>query len=225
MAITKDYLPKHENIIIYQDDEMFRINTDTMVLGEFIDIKKTDTVLDMGTNNGALMIYASFHNPKKIIGLDINQKALELAKLNLDTNNITNYELICDDIVTYKQEEVDVIICNPPYFKTKDEVLCDNLYKRIAKHESHLTLEALISSIRRNLKNYGTLYFLFLSSRLQEVINEFKKNKLRIKKMKFVYDLNKEFSNVVLIKAVKGGNMGMVVEKPIIIDRNTSTNN
>jgi tRNA1(Val) A37 N6-methylase TrmN6 len=39
--------------------------------------------------------------------------------------------------------------------------------------------------------------------------------------MKFVYDLNKEYSNVVLIKAVKGGNYGMVVEKPIIIDRNS----
>ena len=36
-----------------------------------------------------------------------------------------------------------------------------------------------------------------------------------------IYDLNKEYSNVVLIKAVKGGNYGMVVEKPIIIDRNS----
>ena len=222
MAITKDYLPKHRDITIYQDDEMFRINTDTMVLGEFLDFNKADTVLDMGTNNGALLLYASMHNPKNLIGLEINEKAIELAKKNLDTNNIFNYRIIHDDIVTYKGEEVDVIICNPPYFKTKDEMLCDNEYKRLAKHEGALTLETLVASIRRNLKNYGTLYFLFLSSRLQEVMNEFKKNKLRIKKMKFVYDQNKEYSNVVLIKAVKGGSLGMVVEKPIIIDRNIS---
>ena len=221
MAITKDYLPKHKDITIYQDDEMFRINTDTMVLGEFLDIKKTDTVLDMGTNNGALLLYASLHKPKKLIGLEINDLAIDLAKKNLDSNNIENYEIIHGDIVTYKAEEVDVIICNPPYFKTKDEMLCDNEFKRLAKHEGSLTLDNLIESIRRNLKNYGTLYFLFLSSRLQEVMNAFKKNKLRIKKMKFVYDSNKEYSNVVLIKAVKGGNYGMVVEKPIIIDRNS----
>lgn len=222
MAITKDYLPKHKDITIYQDDEMFRINTDTMVLGEFIKLKSTDTVLDMGTNTGALLIYANMHKPKKMIGLDINDKALKLAKKNLDINNITNYELIHDNIITYKDEEVDVIICNPPYFKTEEKVLCDNEYKRLAKHEGELTLENLIASIRRNLKNYGTLYFLFLSSRLQEVMNEFKKNKLRIKTLKFVYDLNKEYSNVVLIKAIKGGNLGMVVEKPIIIDRNSN---
>lgn len=222
MAITKDYLPKHKDIVMYQDDTMFRINTDTMVLGEFLDIKKTDTVLDMGTNNGALLIYASMHKPKKIIGLDINEEALILARKNLEINNINNYELINDDITTYSGEEVDVIICNPPYFKTNKEMLCENEYKQIAKHEVKLNLESLVLSIRRNLKNYGTLYFLFLSSRLQEVMNEFKKNKLRIKKIQFVYDVNKDYSNVVLIKAVKGGSMGMVVEKPIIIDRTSN---
>ena len=33
------------------------------------------------------------------------------------------------------------------------------------------------------------------------------------------YDVNKELSNVVLIRAVKGGNYGMKVSKPIIITR------
>ena len=34
-----------------------------------------------------------------------------------------------------------------------------------------------------------------------------------------MYDKNKEYSNVFLIKAIKGGLPGMVVEKPIIIER------
>ena len=37
--------------------------------------------------------------------------------------------------------------------------------------------------------------------------------------MKFVYDVNKEFSNVVLIKAVKGAKEGLRVLKPLIIER------
>ncbi|MCI6508915.1 MAG: methyltransferase domain-containing protein [Bacilli bacterium] len=219
MSIKKDYLPKHPNIPIYQDDEMFCINTDTMVLGEFLNIYKNDVVLDMGTNNGALLIYASLFNPKKLIGLEINEKALELAERNLKENNISNYELINDNIITYRGEEVDVIICNPPYFKTKKEDLCLNKYKALAKHEAELTLDKLILSIRRNLKNYGTLYFLYLSSRLDEVLDELRKNCFRVKIIKFVFDENKEYSNVVLIKAVKGGKYGMVVEKPIIINR------
>jgi tRNA1(Val) A37 N6-methylase TrmN6 len=65
----------------------------------------------------------------------------------------------------------------------------------------------------------GTVYFLFQTSRLNEVIKLFNSKKLIIKKLKFVYDVNKDFSNVVLIKAVKGAREGLVVEKPVIIDR------
>ncbi len=220
MSIRKDYLPKHKEITIYQDDEMFKVNTDTEVLGEFVEVYKEDTVLDMGTNNGALLIYASFFSPKKLIGLEINSKALELAKRNLEENNITNYELINDNINTYQGDLVDVIICNPPYFKTRIEDRGLNKYKSLAKHENDLTLESLISSINRNLKDNGTLYLLFLSSRLNEVMTELNKYHICVKTIKFVYDINKEYSNVVLIKAVKGANDGLVVLKPVIIDRN-----
>ena len=213
------YLPKHPDIKLYQDSELFKINTDTEVLGEFINIYKENVVLDMGTNTGALMLYANLFHPTKIIGLALNANALELAKKNLDMNNVTNYELINDNIITYTNSEVDVIICNPPYFKTKEDNKSNDSYKNLAKHESELTLELLVKSISRNLKYNGTVFFLYLTSRLDEVVLEFKKNNLTIKEMKFVYDTNKEYSNVFLVRAVKNSDMGMVVEKPIIIKR------
>ncbi len=217
--IRECYLPKHKEIKVFQDDDLFKINTDTEVLGEFLNIYKEDTVLDMGTNTGALMLYANLFNPKKIIGLEINKKALELAKKNLDINGVNNYELIEGNIITYENDPVDVIICNPPYFKTKEDNKSSDLFKNLAKHESELTLELLVKSISRNLKDNGTLFFLFLTSRLDEVVLEFKKNNLTIKEMKFVYDTNKEYSNVCLFRAVKNADLGLVVDKPIIIKR------
>ena len=52
--LTLDYLPNHIDIKIYQHKKMFRINTDTCLLGEFLDFKDDLSVLDIGTNNGAL---------------------------------------------------------------------------------------------------------------------------------------------------------------------------
>lgn len=217
--IKEYYLEKHRDIKLLQDDEMFLINTDTTVLGEFLEVYREDTVLDIGTNTGALLLYASLFNPKKLVGIDINEKALAIANKNMEINNITNYELIKADANNFKyEEEFDRIICNPPYFKDKDK--SGNDYKTLAKFDDSLPLPNLIKTISRNLKNYGTLYFLFLSSRLDEVIEEFNKNKLHIKELKFVFDENKENSNVVLIKAKKGGVQGMKVTKPIIISRN-----
>ena len=77
----------------------------------------------------------------------------------------------------------------------------------------------MIKCISRNLRNNGTLFFLFQTSRLNEVIKLLNQKNIIVKKLKFVYDVNKDFSNVVLIKAVKGAKDGMIVEKPIIIDR------
>ena len=58
---------------------------------------------------------------------------------------------------------------------------------------------------------------MYQSSRLQELIEVFNKYKFKIKIMKFVYNVNKKNSNVVLIKAVNGGKLGLEVEKPVII--------
>jgi len=212
------YLENHPEIPILQDDEMFLINTDTTVLGEFLEVYKQDTVLDIGTNTGALLLYASVYQPKKLVGLDINPKALSIAKENLLLNKISNFELIEGDANTFVYPEpFDVIICNPPYFKDKDK--SNNDYKTLAKFDTSLSLPNLINTISKNLKNYGTLYFLYLSSRLDEVIHKFEKNKIHVKELKFVFDQNKENSNVVLIKAKKGGVQGMKVTKPIIITR------
>lgn len=218
MAIRLDYLP-NTNIKLYQDDEMFCINTDTQVLGEFLNIYRYDTVLDIGTNTGALLLYANMFKPKKMIGIDINEKAIAIAKKNMQLNNIENCELLVCDGNTYTSKEVDVIIFNPPYFKTKEEGLSNNEYLALAKHENNFSLEKMIECINRNLKNNGTLYFLFQTSRLNEVLKLLTKKHIIVKEMKFVYDENKENSNVFMIRAVKNAKEGMIVTKPIVIKR------
>jgi tRNA1(Val) A37 N6-methylase TrmN6 len=214
-----DYLPGHKEISLVQDTDMFCVNSDTEALASFIDIKHKDNVIDFGTNQGALLLYASLFEPASLTGLDINEKALELAKLNLDNNHIKNYELINDNIVTFTHDPYDVIICNPPYFETKEDNKSNNSYKNLAKHESILELKSLVKGLSRNLKDNGTLYFLFLTSRLEEVMCELHKNNLIVKKMKFVYDVNKEYSNVFMVKCVKNAKTGMFVEKPLVFDR------
>lgn len=219
MALRLDYLPNRKEIKLYQDDDMFCINTDTYVLGEFLNIYKQDTVLEIGTNNGALLLYASRFNPKSMVGIDINEKAIELAKKNMELNNIENVTLKVADGNTYQDSEVDVIIFNPPYFKSREEDKSQNEYLKLAKHEDNFSLSSMIECINRNLKNNGTLFFLFQTSRLNEVISLLNKKHIIVKEFKFVYDENKEYSNVFMIRAVKNAKNGLVVTKPIIITR------
>ena len=57
MNKNKDYL-KYINYSFKQNEKVFKINTDTAVLGMFFDEFHGKTVLDIGTGSGALLLYA-----------------------------------------------------------------------------------------------------------------------------------------------------------------------
>ena len=215
-----DFIPNHENLKIIQEDTSWLINSDTMVLGEYLNIKHKDRVLDVGCNNGGLILYSSLFEPKEIVGIDINENALLLAKRNIELNNIKNASVLKQDITKYKSDiPFDLIICNPPYFKTDDSNKSKNKFEKIAKHEDTLNLSSLIKGISLNLRDSGALYMLYQTSRLEEVILELKKNNIIIKDLKFIYDENNEYSHIFVFKAVKNAKMGLLVKRPILLDR------
>ncbi|MBP3398665.1 MAG: methyltransferase, partial [Erysipelotrichaceae bacterium] len=155
---NKDYLP-NTGMTIVQREDMFRMNTDTKLLGQFMKIKRSDTVLDLGCNNGALMLYASVHHPRFIYGVDLFEEALKLAKQNLELNQIENFELIHGDATEVVLPKVDVIVSNPPYFKTVDERRKnDNPYRAAARHEGSLTIERLLKVCEKTLSDHGHLF-------------------------------------------------------------------
>ena len=211
---TLDYLP-NTNIYFYQDSEMFRVNSDTRYLGEFLNIKKDEVVLDVGTNNGALLLYANRLGCKKLIGVDINELAIELCKDNMEYNNIENYELYSSRVQDLKIDKVDVIVCNPPYFKsgkTKDNIALAN-----ARHEGTLTLFEIIDCSKKLLKENGRLMMVYKSCDLCDVVSLLDLNGFGVVRLQFVFDENKEFSSCFLVEAVKNRKHNTSVVKSIMI--------
>ena len=211
---TLDYLP-NTNVYLYQDSEMFKINSDTRYLGEFIDIKKNDVILDVGTNNGALLLYANIKGCKKLIGVDINSKAIELCAENMKLNEIDNYELYSCRVQDLKIDKVDVVVCNPPYFKSGKAK--DNEDLANARHDGELTLSELIENSKRLLKENGKLMMVYKSCDVAEVISLLDLNGFGISKIQFVFDENRENSTCFMLEAIKQQKHNVKVVKPIIV--------
>ena len=79
---TYDYI-NGTDIYLFQHKKMFRINTDTALLAQFMKVKKGERVLDIGTNNGALLLAAHRYAPSYLYGIDIQPEAIAVAEKNM----------------------------------------------------------------------------------------------------------------------------------------------
>ncbi len=83
----------------------------TKLLQSFVQVKKTDTVLDLGCGSG---IHMKFLAPKcqKIVGLDISPHMLTLAKKELSDLAGKNWQLIVGDAekLPFAKNEFDLVV-------------------------------------------------------------------------------------------------------------------
>lgn len=210
-----DYL-KFIDYEFEQDERFIKANTDTAFLGMFLDSMKNKSVLDIGTNTGALLLYAHYHGAKYLYGVDIHEDALKTAEINLKKYSDT-YKLYHSRIQDLNIEPVDVVICNPPFFEMNNIAQDQNF--REALFEESLPLEDLFIALRKFMKDNGEAYILYQADRFPEVYDMCKKYKLKIMKMRFVHDINSKHALRVLLKLKIGPMSKIKIYEPVLIDR------
>jgi release factor glutamine methyltransferase len=101
--------------------EVYEPDEDSFLLAENLSIPKGAKVLDMGTGTGILALTAA-KNASSVIGVDVNPKAVALAKKNAEENGIKNVDFWVGDLFSAigAEEKFDVIVFNPPYLPAEE---------------------------------------------------------------------------------------------------------
>lgn len=224
MKNVKNDLFDYEGLKIYQYDDKFKFSLDSILLAEFVDIKPTiKTIVDFCTGNAPIPLILSTKTKAKIYGFELQKKIFDLAYLSVRTNKLSEQiEIINANLKETLEyilpETVDVVTCNPPYFKVdKDSYINEDKEKAIARHEIEMNLDDLLISAKYILKNKGSLYLVHRTERLEEIIYILNKYNFKVKKLQFIYSSFEKNSIMVLIKATKNGSAGLLVSKPINI--------
>lgn len=215
-----NYLLAYKNMKIIQRKDMFNFSLDTVLLSNFCTINKDlDCIVDFGTNNAAIPLLLSRRTNKKIVGVEIQEEAIELAKKNVQLNHLENQiEIVHADIQDYvnQQQKVKLIVCNPPFFKVGEKShLNENEYLQIARHEIKIDLEGIIKSASKLLDNKGRFAIVHRPDRMIEIFNCMQKYDIEPKRIRFVYPKVGKESHILLVEGMYKGNKGLKIEAPL----------
>jgi len=223
MKVLND-LVGYKNLKIYQDTNWFSFSLDSVLLPNFVTLNKNiKTVMDLCCGNAPIPLILSTKTDAKIIGVELQNDVYKLAKESISYNNLDNrIEILNMNIKDLKDkftsDSIDVITCNPPYFKyLESSNINDDIHKVIARHEKEITLEQIIDISHYLLKNNGCLAMVHRTERLIEIISLFNKYGLEVKKIRFIYPKENSESNMILIEGRKNGNTGLKVLSPLYV--------
>lgn len=212
-----DYLPR-TNIKMIHVDGSYSFGVDSIILGDFAKMKKGRTALDIGAGSGVLSFLTnSLYELKKVYAAEIQKAKADLLRENIALNNIRNIELINEDLnnIDFKENSLDYIITNPPYYKITDNIGNKEEEFLISRQEKYLKLEDIFAFANKTLKDKGKLFMIHKPERMVEIFN--KSGNLKPKRVRFVESRVYEKPQFILIEFVKNARDGLKIEDPLVI--------
>src|SRR4030043_1940400 len=156
---------------IIQKKKGYRFSMDAVLLSQFINLRKNERVIDLGTGCGILPLLLS-HTTKahSFIGVEIQKGLADCAKRNVVLNHLKDrISILRQDFRelkgTFPSGSFDIALSNPPYRKYRTGRINPSMEKAIARHEIKGTLEDLISIASYLLPLKGKFTMIFPASR------------------------------------------------------------
>ncbi len=196
---------EHKGTKISTCKHVYEPSEDTFLLMdslEYLNIKPTDNILEIGTGTGIIALHAAKH-AKQVTATDINPYALKCAKKNANLNNINNIEIIKSNLFANISKKYNIILFNPPYLpQEKSETSGDIIDCAWNGGESgRETTDKFLNLAPLYLKETGQILILDSSkSKYKKTLDTLKKKGFTVKIVKHT---NLFFEELVVIHARK----------------------
>lgn len=212
------------DVKIIQNREVFSYSVDSVLLSRFPKLPKRGLIVDLCAGNGAVGLFASTRTEAQIIGVEIQERLADMATRSIALNGLNQQmSMITDDLKHLPQHikgsKVDIILCNPPYFKVDEHSnLNESEHYLLARHEITTNLDEICHVAQRVLKSNGRLAMVHRPDRFLDIIETMKRYNLAPKRIQFVYPKVTKEANMLLIEAIKDGSLdGLKILPPLFI--------
>jgi len=204
------------------DDGLFRPGTDSFLLGAFPRLPHGCRTADLGAGTGLLGLLLLAREPSVwVTGIELLPQACALAEKNAAINGLSAHMACrCGDLRAMPEANCfDLVISNPPYFKTGSGCRAEETARRTARSEEACTLQELCAAAARLLTYGGRFAVVYRPERLPELFAAMAGVRLEPKRLRFVQPRPESAPSLLLAEARLGGRPGLQVEAPLLLCR------
>ena len=201
----------------------YRFSVDAVMLGNFIQPRPGDRILDLGCGCSIISLILAYRWPKlSITGLEIQPNLASLAQKNVELNGWQErIEIVPGDLKEIgkyvESGSFDWVISNPPYRKPGSGRVSQGGEQAFARHEQLANLANVVKAADWAVKKKGRVAFIYPASRGAAVISELKNTGLEPKRMLPIFSYPGTTANLVIIEAVKHGGEEMIILPPFYV--------
>lgn len=208
---------------LIRDPDVFTIGTDAVLLSSFASGKRVKKLLDLGTGSGIIPLLLAWGREHiSATGIEIQDKAAELAKENMELNGLSSrVNIITADIRQWREPKLsgsfELVVSNPPYFPVASGKATDNPYIAIAREERMCTLEDICKAAAYYTKWGGSFCMVHRPERLAEIMYTLSLNGLEPKRLRLVHSQLQAAPSLILIEAKRGASAGLTIMPPLVL--------
>lgn len=177
---------------VNQNDSVFRVGTDAVVLGALASCKGFDKVLEIGTGTGIISLMLAQRNPDaEILAIDIDENSVKLARKNFRNSDFSGrLRALHKDFKDLSAAgKFGLIISNPPYFEENQ-----SSKHILARQKVTLKFDELISGSAKHLSEDGVFSVIIPSDQSAEFIGK-------------CSSFNLNLSRIINVYGIKGGSL------------------
>ncbi len=206
---------------IIQQTNGFCFGIDAVLLSDYVNVEKNTKIVDLGTGTGILpLLLSAKTKASHITGIEIQPDVAQMAKRSVEYNKLSDkISIIEGDFLKaadwFGSKYFDAVVTNPPYTKVGSGLINPTDSKAISRHEIHCTIESLIFTSSKILKDYGRFFMIHRPERLVDIFYYMREYKIEPKSIRLVHPKPGKPANLVLIYGLKFGKPQVTVEEPL----------
>lgn len=208
---------------IFQPRQGYRFSLDAVLLTHFSPGEKVKTAVDLGMGNGVIPLLLAQQAPSiKVLGIELQGSMVERAQKSVEFNRMQErIEIIQGDIKKIAEllprGLAELVLSNPPFWRQGEGRISSNREEAVARHEIEINLEQIVSAGAYLLADRGKFCIIQRADRLLEILDLFKLNKLRPKRLRMVHSFIDREAKLFLLEGQKNAGGKMVILPPLII--------